>query len=89
MALNAALLLEPNDGWGRSYVDHLMALARDAAAPALVREGCRLLLETHPPGASIVTLRSPRSDERVLEATRDVMAHAYAVVKKHEAKDET
>ena len=34
MALNAALVVQPNDAWGRSYVDHLMALAADASAPA-------------------------------------------------------
>jgi HEPN domain-containing protein len=89
MALNAALILEPNPAWGRTYVDHLVAVARDGGAPAAVRDACKVLLETHAPGADILTLRSPRSDERVLEAARDVMGHAYAVVKMHEAKQES
>jgi HEPN domain-containing protein len=84
MALNGALLCEPNEAWGRSYVDHLRALARDETIPARVREGCQHLMEVHPPGGGILTLQSPRSDERLLEAARDVMAHAYAVIKRHE-----
>jgi len=80
MALNAALVVRPDESWGRSYVDHLMALSNDASAPAAVREACKVLLETHAPGVDIVPLRSPRSDERVIEAARDVMAHAYFLV---------
>jgi len=38
MALNAALIVEPNEAWGRSYVDHLMALARDTEVPEAVRD---------------------------------------------------
>ena len=37
MALNAVLWVAPSDGWGRTYVDHLRALAADATAPAEVR----------------------------------------------------
>jgi HEPN domain-containing protein len=88
MALNAALIHEPDPSWGRSYVDHVMALERDALAPVAVREACRVLLETHAPGHDVLTLRSRRADERVLEAARDVMAHAYAVVKRHEPSGE-
>jgi HEPN domain-containing protein len=84
MALNGALLVEPNDAWGRSYVDHVMALSRDPSVPERVREACHVLLESRAPGPDILTLRSPRSDERLLEAARDVMAHAYAVIKRHE-----
>jgi HEPN domain-containing protein len=84
MALNGALLVRPNEAWGRSYVDHLMALAKDDAAPERVRDSCKLLMETQPPGGPVVSLRTPSLDERVLEAARDVIAHAFAVVKKHE-----
>jgi HEPN domain-containing protein len=87
MALNGALIVEPEEAWGRSYVDHLMALGRDAGVPARVREACRVLTESAPPAASkLVTLRTSSSDQRVLEAARDVIAHAYAVVKRHEGK---
>jgi HEPN domain-containing protein len=83
MALNAVLLLEPKEAWGRSYVDHLMAAERDLTVPSAVRDACRVLLGTHAPGSDVLTLRSKRSDERMVEAARDVMAHAYAIVARH------
>lgn len=86
MALNGALLVEPNEAWGRSYLDHLLALSRDASVPARVSGASKELVEA--PGAGqgsrLVTLRTSSSDERLLEAARDVVAHAYAVVKRHE-----
>ena len=88
MALNGALLVEPNDSWQRSYVDHVSAVGRDTTVPERVRDACKVLLEARPPSSDILTLRSPRSDERLLDAARDVMAHAYAVVKRHESEDE-
>lgn len=85
MALNGALIVEPDESWGRSYVDHVAALARDGGAPERVREACRILGETPLPGAGkLVAIRTKSADERVLEAARDVVAHAYAVVKRHE-----
>lgn len=85
MALNGALIAEPNEAWGRSYVDHLLALGRDARVPERVREACRVLTEVAPAAASkLVTLRTSSSEHRTLEAARDVIAHAYAVVKRHE-----
>ena len=85
MALNGALIVEPNDAWGRTYIDHLMALSKDEAAVARVREACQILLETPLPGGELVALRTSSSDDRVLEAARDLVAHAYAIVKHHEA----
>jgi HEPN domain-containing protein len=95
MALNGALILEPNEKWGRSYMDHLLALslqtnAQDAgpeAVPARVREACRILLETPLPGGELVALRTSSANEKVLEAARDVIAHGYAVVRKLQARD--
>ena len=88
MALNGALIVDPNDAWGRSYVDHVAAIARDAAVPPRVREAGAILTEAHPPAAGrLVVLRTSTADERILEAARDLVAHAYAVVKKHEAKE--
>lgn len=88
MALNGALIVEPDETWGRSYVDHVAALARDARVPERVREAAKILHDAHPPApGGLVALRTATADERVLEAARDVVAHAYAVVKKHEAKE--
>ncbi len=90
MALNGVLRVEPNEAWGRSYLDHLLALSRDDSkgVPERVREACRHLLETplSGGGAKLVALRTSASDERVLEAARDVMAHAYAVVTRYEGQ---
>ncbi len=88
MALNGALIVEPNDAWGRSYVDHLLALAHDASVPERVREACKILNETPLPGGELVALRTASADEKVLEAARDLVAHAYAVVKRHEPQGE-
>jgi hypothetical protein len=43
MALNGALIVEPDERWGRSYMDHLNALGRPpAAAPQGPPEGQQL-----------------------------------------------
>ncbi|AKV01226.1 hypothetical protein AKJ09_07889 [Labilithrix luteola] len=84
MALNGALIVEPDEGWGRSYVDHLLAIGKDDRVPARVREAAKLLIETPLPGqGSLVAIRTASSDEKVLEAARDIAAHAYVVVKRH------
>lgn len=88
MALNGALILEPDDAWGRSYVDHVQALARDARVPEAVRAACRGVLGAHPPGGEVVVLRTPRSHANAVEAARDVIAHAWTVVKRHEGRQE-
>lgn len=90
MALNGALVVEPREAWGRSYMEHLAALVKDASVPDEAREAARLLVETPAPGAGLVLIRTKSGDERLLEAARTVMAHAYAVVVRHEpaASDE-
>jgi HEPN domain-containing protein len=89
MALNGALIVEPDAAWGRSYMDHLTALARDGRVPERVRQACQLLTSAAPAASGLVTLRSAAADGRVLEAARDVIAHAYAVVARHEGEGES
>jgi hypothetical protein len=84
MALNGALLVQPDEGWGRTYVEHIEALARDGRVPNAVREACRTVLGAAPPTGDVVSLRTPRAHVTVVEAARDVIAHAWAVVRKHE-----
>jgi HEPN domain-containing protein len=87
MALNGALIVEPDPSWGRTYVEHLTLLSRDGNVPARVSAACRELLDTLMPGRTeLIALRTSSSEQRVLEAARDVIAHAYAVVKRHEEK---
>jgi HEPN domain-containing protein len=84
MALNAALIVEPDETWGRTYVEHVEALARDARVPEAVRAACRFVLETKPPSGDVISLQTPRSRTQAIEAARDVVAHAWAVVDRHE-----
>jgi hypothetical protein len=84
MALNAALIVEPDEKWGRSYVEHVKALAEDARVPQAVRDACRLVLEAKGPSGGMISLRTPRANDAVVDAAKDVIAHAYAVVKRHE-----
>ncbi len=80
MALNGALCAVPRDDWGRSYVDHLRAVAADGSLPRAIAEAASEILEFTPLPGTLVFLRSPGHDHRLLEATRTIMAHAYAIV---------
>ena len=82
MALNGVLILHPNEAWGRSYVDHVEALAKDETAPEPVRVACKTLLESAAPGSVLVGLRTKSADVKIIDAAKDVMAHAYALVKR-------
>ena len=84
MALNAALIVEPDETWGRTYVEHVDAVARDPRVPQAVRAACRVVLEAKPGGGDVIVLRTRHSHAPVAEAARDVIAHAWAVAKRHE-----
>ena len=84
MALNGALIVEPDDQWGRSYVEHVQALSADARVPEAVRVACRAVLDAGGPGGEVIVLRTPRTGEAAIEAAKDVIAHAWAVVRRHD-----
>ena len=87
MALNAVLIVEPREGWGRSYVDHVRALGREDAVPAAVRSACKVLLDRAAAEPSLPDAPlARRGGLRLVEAARDVMAHAYAVVMRNHAE---
>ncbi len=86
MALRGALTAQPNAAYGRNYVQHLAALALDTDAPEAVRVAATHLLHAAPSTVTLVILRAPRADEKLLEAARDVMAHAYARIVRHESE---
>lgn len=56
MALNAVLVLAPNEAWGRSYMDHLRVLSRDEAAAADLREAARQLCDAPLEGPRLVRI---------------------------------
>src|SRR6185369_6776186 len=80
MALNGAMAVKFRD-WGRTYVDHLRAIAVDESVPEAVRAAAKVLndvaLEQQP---GVVRLTPPSESVRWVEAAKTVMAHAYAVV---------
>ncbi|HRG95507.1 MAG TPA: hypothetical protein PLR99_04600 [Polyangiaceae bacterium] len=80
MALNGALVVAPAPSWGRTYVEHLVALRREPAVPEAVREAAGVLVDATPPGPRLVVLRTKGTTERVVEAARDVIAHAFTVI---------
>jgi HEPN domain-containing protein len=82
MALNAALIVEPNETWGRSYVDHLKAVANSTSVPEDVRAAATRLLALSSQPRPVIALRTPSIERACLEAARVVMAHAYAIVQK-------
>ena len=85
MALNAALVVEPDPGYGRTYLEHLEALAVDPRVPEAVRTASRRVLDAQGPATEIIRLRTPRDHAVAVDAARDVIAHAWAVAKRHEA----
>lgn len=82
MALNGALIVAPNAGWGRTYIEHLVALRGEPDLPDAVREAARVLVDAapaRPGGPQLVVLRTKGTTERVVEAAKDVIAHAFTV----------
>jgi len=81
MALNGALAVRPR-AWGRTYVDHLRAVADAEEEPAEVRNAAGLLgrASAEPTPSGVVRLTPPSESAAIVEAAKTVMAHAYAIV---------
>jgi hypothetical protein len=84
MAWNAVLVASPDERSGRSYMDHVRALAADDAAPEPVRAAARLLVDTPPVPPALVTLGRP--DLAPLDAARAIVEHARARVEHARAR---
>jgi HEPN domain-containing protein len=67
MALNAVLIGEEHPAWGRSYMEHVAAVASEEGP---MQEAARLLRDTPPAAPELVTLGKP--DLRALEAARAI-----------------
>ena len=78
MAWNAILVSAPDERFGRSYMDHVLALAQlpddDAEIPASVRAAARLLRETPAAPPALITIGKP--DLSALEAARTIVDFA-------------
>jgi hypothetical protein len=82
MAWNAVLIGAPDERYGRSYIEHVVALAQDQTAagaiPDGVRAAARLLRDTPPRPPELVTIGKP--DMAALDAARAIVDHARAEV---------
>lgn len=74
MALNALLVRAPHDRWGRSYMEHVIALASDESAPADVLAGARQLRDT--PALQPQVIRLGKPDTSAVDAARAIVEWA-------------
>jgi hypothetical protein len=74
MAWNAVLVTAFDDRYGRSYMDHVNALANDPAVPDTVRDAAVRLRDTPPIPPQLIQLGKP--DAAPLHAARAIVDHA-------------
>jgi HEPN domain-containing protein len=77
MAWNAVLVGAEDERYGRSYMDHLKALAGDERVAAPVRDAARLLVEA-PLATNVIPLG--RGDTRFADAARVIAEEARRLV---------
>ncbi len=84
MALNALLVDAPNAAYGRSYMDHVVALSGDQTADPSLRAAAQHLRDTGPAAPALITISKidlgPWDNARVIveDARRRVAAAANA-----------
>ena len=80
MAWNAVLVIAPDERYGRSYMEHVVALAvtadEDASVPADVRAAARLLRDTPTLPSGLITIGKP--DMSAHDAAQTIVAFARA-----------
>jgi hypothetical protein len=74
MAWNAVLTIHPDERSGRSYMEHVAALAGDSAAPDEIRAAAQRLRDTPAAPPTLVTLGKP--DLGPAQAARTILNHA-------------
>jgi hypothetical protein len=74
MAWNAVLVASFDPRYGRSYMEHVTALATDERAPDHARQAAAFLRDTPPVPPELITLGKP--DLRPLHAAQTVLDHA-------------
>lgn len=78
MAWNAVLVSAPDERYGRSYMDHVVALAQtadgDPSIPSAVRDAARVLHETPAAPPPLITIGKP--DMSALEAATAIVDFA-------------
>ncbi|HZL17690.1 MAG TPA: hypothetical protein VFG23_08090 [Polyangia bacterium] len=77
MAWNAVLIGKPDERAGRSYMEHVVALADDPGAPAEIRRAAQRLRDTPAMPPALITLGHP--DLGAADAARAIIDHARRV----------
>jgi hypothetical protein len=84
MACNALLWQSDRPDWGRSYMEHVVALCDDATVPEEIRTAARRLRETPATPPTLISIarpgQLPDSAAEVLAAARAVLAWASAQI---------
>ncbi len=82
MAWNAVLVIAPDERYGRSYMEHVVALAQgpddDPSIPATVRAAARLLRDMPAAPPQLITIGKP--DLSALDAARAIVEFARSKV---------
>lgn len=78
MALNALLVVSPDEKYGRSYMDHLQALSEDPAVASELRAAATRLLQM-PLRQELVVL-GPRGDVTQADAAARIVAYAASLI---------
>jgi len=78
MAWNAVLTAHPDERSGRSYMEHVVALAADATAPDEIRAAAQRLRDTPPAPPELVTLGKP--DLGPAHDARAILNHAHRLL---------
>ncbi len=89
LALNGMLCSLPalDVRYGRSYMDHILALSEDTTAPEAVRLAAKTLLDAPLSNSQFTVLRTVRRDTALVEATKDILAHSLAIMLRSEPMD--
>jgi HEPN domain-containing protein len=74
MAWNAVLVKNPDGRAGRSYMEHVVALAADTTTPIEVRQAAQRLRDTPPMPPALVPLGRP--DLAAADAARTILNYA-------------
>jgi hypothetical protein len=76
MAWNAVLVIAFDERYGRSYMEHVAALAQDDSVPAAVKAAAARLRDTPSSPPALIQLGKP--DLSVLHAARSIIDYARA-----------
>ena len=82
MAWNGVLVGHPDERAGRSYMEHVVALCDDPAAPDAVQTAARALRDASMARPTLVTLAPPGAgpDLTMVRAAHAILDHARRVV---------